>query len=203
MFNEIVEACKQFHVDEIPPTTFTGTGYYELSIGYALIRYTKAKNIVELGTNKGWSSKYWGLAAKEIGRRVTTYEQDEEYATFARSYLSTVPVDVVLGDLKQTFNKEPIDFLFVDAEHSRDMAEWYIENVFPLVHGWIGVHDIDIGDSIVGKADKGLFGEIEVINDRYSKEYIKTRDVSEKVWGTRGILHVEPDGNNSAIWMKK
>jgi hypothetical protein len=201
---EIVQACGQYK-DSVPnllATSFTGTGFYELAIGSSLILQSNPKNIVELGTNKGWSAHYWGSAAGRISSKVTTYEIDHENVTFARNYLSGLPVEVVEGDIYNTFQREPIDFLFVDADHSRKMAEWYLANVFPLVHGWVAIHDIDIGDSIVNTADKGLFGEIEVIKENFSGRYIKTRDISEIVWGTRGIVHAEPDGNNSAVWMK-
>ncbi|RLI64370.1 MAG: O-methyltransferase, partial [Candidatus Gerdarchaeota archaeon] len=71
-----------------------------------LIKATKAKNILEIGTSNGYSTIWLGLAAKENNGQVVTLEVDPRKINMARANLERAGLsDVVLiieGDAKET-----------------------------------------------------------------------------------------------------
>ncbi len=87
-----------------------------------LIRATRARRILEIGTSNGYSTLWLGEAAQATGGRVTTLEFREDRvaeagANFARAGLSDV-IQVRQGDARQLLAElpGPFDFIFVDAE---------------------------------------------------------------------------------------
>ncbi len=77
--------------------------------------------LVEVGTSAGYSTLWLALAARERGRRVTTYEvladkMARAAETFARAGVGDV-VDLVAGDAREHLGASPaIGFCFLDAE---------------------------------------------------------------------------------------
>ena len=108
-----------------------------------------AKHIVELGTSTGVSGIWIGLALKETGGKLTTYEIDAERAAtarknFQRAGLSDVIV-IVEGDAHEEIKKlrGTIDMVFLDADKEGYLD--YLEKLLPLVRpgGLILAHNIN------------------------------------------------------------
>ena len=81
-----------------------------------------AKQVVELGTSTGYSGIWFGLALKETGGKLTTYEIDSQRATaarenFERARMANI-ITLVEGDAhaEVTKLKGTIDLIFLDAD---------------------------------------------------------------------------------------
>jgi predicted O-methyltransferase YrrM len=107
-----------------------------------------AKHVVELGTFNGYSSLWLGLALRNTGGKLTTYEISEEWAAqagenFKRAGLDDL-VTIVIGDAHREVKdlKEPIDLLFLDADKAGYI--FYLKRLLPLVRpgGLIVAHNM-------------------------------------------------------------
>ena len=80
-----------------------------------------AGSLLEIGTSAGYSTLWLAMAARSVGRRVTTFEIDPAkcalaHATFAAAGVEDA-IDLVAGDaLLQLAACEQIGFCFLDAE---------------------------------------------------------------------------------------
>ena len=94
-----------------------------------LIRASRAKNILEIGTGVGYSTIWLSVAAGENQGKVLTIERDSDHAEVAGEYLRKADLDnvkILNGDalvLLQTID-EKFDFVFIDAA-----KEEYIEYI--------------------------------------------------------------------------
>jgi predicted O-methyltransferase YrrM len=108
-----------------------------------------AKNVVEIGTSTGYSGIWFGLALKETGGKLTTFEIDEGRAATARANFKRAGMEdiitVVLGDAHEEVKqlKEPIDILFLDADKEGYID--YLNKLLPLVRprGIVIAHNIN------------------------------------------------------------
>ena len=93
-----------------------------------------AKHVVELGTSTGYSGIWFGLALKETGGKLTTYEIDAERAEIARTNFKRAGLDpqitLVQGDAHKEVGKleGTIDLIFLDAD-----KEGYIDYLNQLL----------------------------------------------------------------------
>jgi caffeoyl-CoA O-methyltransferase len=108
-----------------------------------------AKHVVELGTSTGISGIWLGLALKETGGKLTTYEIDPGRAAtarenFKRAGLADV-ITVVEGDAHEEVKKlkGTIDMVFLDADKEGYID--YLEKTMPLLRagGLIVAHNIN------------------------------------------------------------
>jgi len=114
-----------------------------------MARSMNAKNVVEIGTSTGYSGIWFGLALKETGGKLTTYEIDEGRAKTARANFKRAGMDdiitLVLGDAHEEVKKleDPIDILFLDADKEGYVD--YLEKLLPLVRkgGLVIAHNIN------------------------------------------------------------
>ena len=72
----------------------------------------------------------------EMARQNVAFEFDSNIKTLA-------------GYIQDTYKQQKwdeVDFLFIDADHGQQFAEWYFDNLFPLICEGvpIHVHDIDL-----------------------------------------------------------
>ena len=109
------------------PQAFASRDEMLLSVGRStgqllnlLVRESKAKSILELGTSYGYSAVWLAQAARDTGGKVVTTELSERKSWFAREKLASVGldtyVDFQVGDtveLLQTLSG-PFDFVLVD-----------------------------------------------------------------------------------------
>jgi len=100
---------------------------------------------VEIGTSSGYSALWLGLAARQAGRKLTTYEIDAfkiglASETFREAQVGDV-VELVEGDARQHLDQtQAISFCFLDAE-KEIYAECYELVVPRLVKGGLLVAD--------------------------------------------------------------
>jgi predicted O-methyltransferase YrrM len=108
-----------------------------------------AKHVVELGTSTGISGIWIGLALKETGGKLTTYEIDAgraaiARANFKRAGLSAV-ITVVEGDAHEEIKKlkGTIDMVFLDADKEGYID--YLNKTMPLLRpgGLVVAHNIN------------------------------------------------------------
>ena len=99
-----------------------------------LVRQTKARRILELGTFTGWSSISMALGLVE-GGRITTCDVDEETTAIARRYAEEAGVadriEYRLGPGLETIESldGPFDLIFIDADKENYVN--YYEAVLP------------------------------------------------------------------------
>jgi predicted O-methyltransferase YrrM len=115
---------------------------------HLLVKATRAKNVLELGTSHGFSAIWMGLGLEETGGRLTTIEIDRERYDLARKHVSEAElshrVTCIKGDahVEVTKLEGPFDFVFMDADKEGQMD--YFKKLFPkkLVPGGIlSVHN--------------------------------------------------------------
>ena len=102
---------------------------------HVLVQVAKPKRILEIGMFHGYSTIWIGLAAREVGARITTLELEAEKiavaeANFAKAGLADV-ITVIQGDGKQTLASlaGPYDLVFLDAA-KEDYAA-YFDLIYP------------------------------------------------------------------------
>ncbi len=113
-----------------------------------LVKATRARNVLELGTSHGFSAIWMGLALEETGGRLTTIEIDKERYDLARRHVSEAGlsqrVTLMKGDAHMEVVKleGPFDFVFLDADKEGQLD--YFNKLYPkkLVPGGIlAVHN--------------------------------------------------------------
>ena len=108
-----------------------------------------AKHVVELGTSTGISGIWLGLALKETGGKLTTYEIDAGRAETARENFKRAGMEKVItlveGDAHEEIKKldGTIDMIFLDADKEGYVD--YLNKLLPMVRpgGLILAHNIN------------------------------------------------------------
>ncbi len=119
-----------------------------------LIKATKAKNILEIGTSNGYSTIWLGLAAKENNGQVITLEVDPRKINMARANLERAGLSsvvlIVEGDAKETIKilDKKFDFVFIDAE--KEDYKTYFDLIFPKLQ----VGGLIVADNVVSHAEQ-------------------------------------------------
>ncbi|MCA9265366.1 MAG: class I SAM-dependent methyltransferase [Planctomycetales bacterium] len=114
-----------------------------------MARSMGAKHVVELGTSTGISGIWIGLALKETGGKLTTYEIDADRAATARENFQRAGLDdvitVVVGDAHEEVQKltGTIDMIFLDADKEGYVD--YLNKLLPLLRpgGLVLAHNIN------------------------------------------------------------
>lgn len=117
---------------------------------------------IEIGTSAGYSTLWLGLACRQVGRRITTFEVLPEKVSLARETLALTGfddvVELVAGDaLDHLPGLSDIAFCFLDAE--KEVYQQCYDLVIPrLVSGGILVADnaIDHRDTLQPLIDAAL-----------------------------------------------
>ncbi len=114
-----------------------------------LAESVNAQNIVEIGTSTGYSTIWFGLALKQTGGKLTTFEIDPERSAIARENFKRAEMNDIItlieGDAHEEVLKlsEPIDILFLDADKKGYID--YLNKLLPLVREG----GLIIGDNIM------------------------------------------------------
>lgn len=120
---------------------------------YIMVKATKAKRILEIGTSNGYSTIWLGQAAKENNASVTTLENDSRKINLAKENLEKAglldTITIIEGDAKQTISTldGEFDFIFIDAEKEDYIT--YFNKVFPILK----VGGVIIADNVVSHSD--------------------------------------------------
>ena len=119
----------------------------EAEITYLLIRDRNPDMVVEMSPNSGWSTT-WILSALRDNRargQLWSYDLHDTSTKFVPRMLSSGRWHLVLGDAKHTMRKDlDFDYLFIDSDHTKQFANWYVEALLPRVKPGclISVHDV-------------------------------------------------------------
>ena len=149
----------------------------ELMEATALVRVLQPKAVVELGVYRGGTLYFWTRAAAPDARivGVDTPGTPESVNSNLQSWLlPTQQGKIILADTKAPetrdqaldFLQRPIDFLFIDAEHTYESAKRDWELWSPCVRpgGLVMFHDIshrDTDDPSIGVYQ--LWAEIKAV----------------------------------------
>ena len=113
-----------------------------------LVKATRARNVLEIGTSHGFSAIWMGLGLEETGGRLTTIEIDRERYDLARKHVSEAGlserVTLIKGDAHKEVTKleGPFDFVFLDADKEGQVD--YFNKLYPkklLPGGMLLVHN--------------------------------------------------------------
>lgn len=107
----------------------------------------KPKSIVEISPASGWSTSWILSALRDNGSGLlTSFDLVDMALKMLPNDLTKNRWNFILSDIKQQMNKIPktIDYLSIDSDHSASFADWYLDNVFPLVKSGspVSIHDI-------------------------------------------------------------
>lgn len=123
---------------------------------YVTALAAKARNIVEVGTSRGYSTLWLALVAQKTGGKVLTCEIDPARAEEAKTYFEKAGlsdyIEVLVGDARHTLRDrdEPVDLLFLDADKGQ------YETYFDVVYKRLGVGSLVIADNVTSHADELL-----------------------------------------------
>ena len=168
-----------------------GSNPYYGQFYYMICKMIAARFIVEIGIDRGHSSYYMGMAAKENGGLFVGVEILKGRADKVKQAMNEmgIPNKIVVGDTKTFTSWEhspQIDFILLDGEHSREAVLNEIKIVYPKLHrhSVVAIHDVY---SIAADAYYHLLND-----DRYNFHHIEFP-------GNYGLaLLVKQDGN----WME-
>jgi caffeoyl-CoA O-methyltransferase len=102
---------------------------------HLLVKATRARNVLEVGTSHGYSAIWMGLGLEETGGRLTTVEMDAERFNLARKHLDEAGLSMRVTCLKGDAHTEvaklrgPFDFVFLDADKEGEVD--YFHNLYP------------------------------------------------------------------------
>jgi predicted O-methyltransferase YrrM len=110
---------------------------------HLLVKATRARNVLEVGTSQGYSTIWMGLALEETGGQLTTIEIDRKRYNLARKNISEADlsqqVTLIKGDahVEVTKLEGPFDFVFMDADKEGQLD--YFNKLYPkkLIPGGI------------------------------------------------------------------
>ncbi len=136
----------------------------ESEITYLRIRDRRPESVVEISPFRGWSTTWILRALRDNGAgRLVSFDLHDDAHRF-------VPKDLaerwrlVVGDVRERVGELPetIDYLFIDADHRRAFAEWYLETLIPRLSPGAG---ISIHDVFHGRGPQRGRGEARVVLD--------------------------------------
>lgn len=110
---------------------------------HLLIKATRARNVLEVGTSHGYSAIWMGLGLEETGGRLTTIEIDATRHDLARRHVSEAGlsqrVTLIRGDAHVEVPKldGPFDFVFLDADKTGQVD--YFNTLYPKKLGPGGI----------------------------------------------------------------
>ncbi len=118
----------------------------EAEITYLLLRHTRPEKVVEIGAYHGWSTTWILRALRDNGRG---HLHSFDLIAASRRH---VPSDLAgrwnltEGDAR-TAGGELLwraDYLFIDADHGRRFARWYLTHLLPELRAGVpvSVHDV-------------------------------------------------------------
>lgn len=103
---------------------------------YGIIVSNGCQNIVELGTLHSVTTKFLAKAARLVNGHVWTVDRDSVPQIVTGVTYLTGDTDAV------TFDR-PIDFLFMDADHTREgtLRDWKRWSPKVVPNGFVAIHD--------------------------------------------------------------
>jgi predicted O-methyltransferase YrrM len=121
---------------------------------HTLVLCTRPRFILEIGTSGGYSTMWLATAGRSVGTAVVTLEIDPLKVKLATSNLREAGLDdavtIVQGDAFDYLRdrREPVDFVFLDAE-KEDYVR-FLELVVPL----LPVGGVLVADNLISAAEE-------------------------------------------------
>ena len=114
---------------------------------HLVVHVTAAKNVLEVGTFRGYSGIWMGLGLEQTGGKLTTIEIDPERVKEAKGNFEKAGladrITALQGDAHQVAKtvEGPLDLVFLDAEKGGELD--YFRTVFPKLRpgGFLLVHN--------------------------------------------------------------
>lgn len=171
----------------------------EMEIGKLLvflIKLTKAKKVLELGTSNGYSAIWMAAALKETGGKITTVENHDRIAVEAQKNFTKASTDNVIfikGKVEEILpelilKKEKYDLIFQDS--GKYLYPLMLENTVKLCKK---------GGIII--ADDTLFRVVETVRSGlgdYTHDYNRAVFAHKKLFST-----IIPIGHGLTLSLKK
>lgn len=119
----------------------------EAELTYLLLRKLRPATVMELGTFHGWSTTWLLSALRDNGTgHLWSFDRTDTVVRNVPAELAGDRWTFVLGDVRANLGQVPpaVDYLFVDADHGRRFARWYLAHLFPLMPSGaaVSVHDV-------------------------------------------------------------
>ncbi|ANY06900.1 class I SAM-dependent methyltransferase [Pseudonocardia sp. HH130630-07] len=119
----------------------------EAEVTYLLLRHHRPSHVVEIGTFWGWSTTWILSALRDNGHgHLHSFDLVDHVRDTVPAALADDRWTFHHGDLRDTVAEVPDDtgYLFVDADHGRRFARWYLEHLFPRIAPGTpaSVHDV-------------------------------------------------------------
>ncbi len=118
----------------------------EAEVTYLLIRDKRPKVMLEISPNAGWSTTWILSALRDNGDgELWSYDLHDTSARFVPKALARGRWHLVQGDARDTTKTAPrFDYLFLDSDHRKEFAEWYVEALLPRARRGtvVSVHDV-------------------------------------------------------------
>lgn len=119
----------------------------EAEITYLLLRHTRPATVVEIGTFYGWSTTWILRALRDNGHGLLhSFDLVDEVRRHVPPKLGADRWSFTQGDARAV---DPAlirrtDHLFIDADHGRRFARWYVAHLLPEVRAGVpvSVHDV-------------------------------------------------------------
>jgi predicted O-methyltransferase YrrM len=118
----------------------------EAELTYLRIRDRRPATVVEISPFRGWSTTWILRALEDNGEgSLVSFDHVEDSRRFVPAELAG-RWTLISGDVRDRTSDmpEPIDYLFIDSDHRRTFAEWYLAELIPrLAPGAaVSVHDV-------------------------------------------------------------
>lgn len=182
----ILKYFDEFFEILLPTLPYSQYGNLESAYLYGFLKEHNFKNIVEVGTEiKGRTSYIIQMAKGKAKHKMFDYA---DVLTLAFNNLTddlnTDGVELFMGKFENTYKDidwSEVDFLFIDADHERKFAKFYLDEVIPklkpgtLVH----VHDMNLYDD--WKTGFYPNSEIEEFRERHKQGTLPLEKV-EWIW---------------------
>ena len=119
---------------------------YYSPLYYIICRGLKARNILEIGCEEGYSSYMLALAAKENEGTYFCIEKNPAYAQRIKEGcveegFPHVVIQADSGDIEEFVWAQYLDFVLLDGDHSPEAIAHEVALVYPKLRGYIALHD--------------------------------------------------------------
>ena len=137
----------------------------EAELTYMRIREGRPERVVEVSPFRGWSTTWMLHALRDNGAgTLISFDRIEDSRRFVPIELADERWTLIVGDVRDRMSDMPelIDYLFIDSDHRRPFAEWYLGELVPRVVPGAGV---SIHDIFHGRGPGRASGEARVVLD--------------------------------------
>mgnify|MGYP001577655182 CR=1 FL=1 len=154
-------------------------GNLESMVLYGFIRESKPITVAEIGVAEHGRSTFIIQKALLENGQPFCHLMSDYHDTLGKAFnylcekeISAEGIFLLPGQIQHTFQVpawNKVDFLFIDADHTRLFAEWYFDSLIPLLKPatWVHIHDTNLSGDWVWRERAGC--ETEELMLRHDK----------------------------------